>query len=87
VGAETCGGTGRRLRRSWGKQPGQQPYLGLIADRRGPGAEPVGYQFAGDILWLIALRKEKLDATFGCLPVAILLSLGGAILMQWLLPI
>jgi arsenical pump membrane protein len=42
------------------------------------------------ILWLIALRKEKLDVSFWsfvkvgavAMPVALLLSIGGAILMQ-----
>jgi arsenical pump membrane protein len=42
------------------------------------------------ILWLIALRKEKLDVSFGnflkvgivAMPIALLISLGGAILMR-----
>jgi arsenical pump membrane protein len=42
------------------------------------------------ILWLLALRKEKLDVSFWdflkvgavAMPVALLVSLGGAILMQ-----
>ena len=46
------------------------------------------------ILWLLALRKEKLDVSFWhflkvgavAMPVALLLSLGGAILMHMLLP-
>jgi hypothetical protein len=50
---------------------------------------------ATTILWLLALRKEELDVSFArflqvggiAMPVALLLSLGGAILMQWLFPI
>lgn len=46
------------------------------------------------ILWLLALRKEKLDVSFWAflkvgaiaMPVALILSLGGAILMHMLLP-
>jgi arsenical pump membrane protein len=44
------------------------------------------------ILWLLALRKEKLDVSFWgflkvgivAMPIALLLSLGGAIVMQML---
>jgi arsenical pump membrane protein len=44
------------------------------------------------ILWLLALRKEKLDVTFWeflkvgavAMPFALLLTIGSAILMQWL---
>jgi arsenical pump membrane protein len=46
------------------------------------------------ILWLLALRKEKLAVSFWsflkvgavAMPIALLLSLGGAILMQMLAP-
>jgi arsenical pump membrane protein len=45
------------------------------------------------ILWLLALRKQQLDVSFWrflqvgavVMPVALLFSLGGALLMQWLL--
>ena len=67
---------------------------GLIADAvligvdLGPNLSITGS--LATILWLIALRKEKLDVTFWdflkvgviAMPVALLASLGGAILMQ-----
>jgi arsenical pump membrane protein len=70
------------------------PVKGLIADAvligvdLGPNLSITGS--LATILWLIALRKEKLDVSFWdflkvgmvTMPVALLLSLGGAILMQ-----
>src|SRR6202451_4366903 len=67
---------------------------GLIADAvligvsLGPNLSITGS--LATILWLIALRKEKLDVSFWdflkvgvvAMPVALLASLGGAILMQ-----
>ena len=67
---------------------------GLIADAvligvdLGPNLSITGS--LATILWLIALRKEKLDVSFWdflkvgvvTMPAALLLSLGGAILMQ-----
>ena len=46
------------------------------------------------ILWLLALRKEKLDVSFGkflkvgaiAMPVALVLSIGGAVVMQMIVP-
>ena len=65
----------------------------LIGVDLGPNLSVTGS--LATILWLLALRKEKLDVSFGrflevgavAMPVALLLSLGVAILMQWLLPI
>jgi arsenical pump membrane protein len=63
----------------------------LIGVDLGPNLSVTGS--LATILWLLALRKEKLDVNFGrflqvgaiAMPVALLLSLGGAILMQlWL---
>ncbi len=63
----------------------------LIGVDLGPNLSVTGS--LATILWLLALRKEKLDVSFGrflqvgalAMPVALLLSLGGAILMQlWL---
>jgi arsenical pump membrane protein len=64
----------------------------LIGVDLGPNLSVTGS--LATILWLLALRKEKLDVSFArflqvgaiAMPVALLLSLGGAILMQWLLP-
>jgi arsenical pump membrane protein len=64
----------------------------LIGVDLGPNLSVTGS--LATILWLLALRKEKLDVSFArflqvgaiAMPAALLLSLGGAILMQWLLP-
>jgi arsenical pump membrane protein len=64
----------------------------LIGVDLGPNLSVTGS--LATILWLLALRKEKLDVSLArflqvgaiAMPVALLLSLGGAILMQWLLP-
>jgi len=64
----------------------------LIGVDLGPNLSVTGS--LATILWLLALRKEKLEVSF-CrflqvgvvvMPLALLLSLGGAILMQWLAP-
>lgn len=62
----------------------------LIGVDLGPNLSVTGS--LATILWLLALRKEKLDVSFWdflkvgaiAMPVALLLSLGGAILMQML---
>jgi arsenical pump membrane protein len=64
----------------------------LIGVDLGPNLSVTGS--LATILWLLAMRKEKLDVSFArflqvgaiAMPAALLLSLGGAILMQWLLP-
>jgi arsenical pump membrane protein len=64
----------------------------LIGVDLGPNLSVTGS--LATILWLLALRKEKLDVSFWrflqvgalAMPVALLLSLGGAILVQLLLP-
>jgi arsenical pump membrane protein len=64
----------------------------LIGVDLGPNLSVTGS--LATILWLLALRKEKLDVGFGrflqvgalAMPAALLLALGGAILMQLLLP-
>ncbi len=64
----------------------------LIGVDLGPNLSVTGS--LATILWLLALRKEKLDVSFWrflrvgaiAMPVALLLSLGGAILMHLLLP-
>ena len=62
----------------------------LIGIDLGPNLSVTGS--LATILWLLALRKEKLDVGFWkflkvgavAMPVALLLALGGAILMQML---
>jgi arsenical pump membrane protein len=62
----------------------------LIGVDLGPNLSVTGS--LATILWLIALRKEKLDVSFWdflklgavAMPIALLVSVGGAILMQML---
>lgn len=64
----------------------------LIGVDLGPNLSVTGS--LATILWLLALRKQKLDVSFGrflqvgvlAMPLALLLALGGAILMQLLVP-
>jgi arsenical pump membrane protein len=64
----------------------------LIGVDLGPNLSVTGS--LATILWLLALRKEKLDVSFWrflkigavAMPIALVLSIGGAILMQKLLP-
>jgi arsenical pump membrane protein len=62
----------------------------LIGVDLGPNLSVTGS--LATILWLLALRKEKLDVSFWdflkagavAMPVALLVSMGGSILMQML---